>query len=152
MLAMKSKSAKKQSTLSIVTTVEKLVDLDRFLRQIYSTAAKATFTKDISSNHKRSILKAWNHIENHPNINTNQFYLKVLGYIKCMENQLWIWGLYQFSGKFEEHLIDANVFADDTNDNQEEEQLPALEMNRETINVMVIDYSKMFDHHLWRLA
>lgn len=136
-LATKSKSARKQTPLSIVTTVEKLVDLDRFLRQIYSTSAKATFTKDISSNHKRSILKAWNHIENHPNINTNQFYLKVLGYIKCMENQLWIWGLYQFSGKFEEHLIDAKVFADDTNDNQEQEQQPALEIKQDRTNVML---------------
>lgn len=139
-LATKSKSARKQTPLSIVTTVEKLVDLDRFLRQIYSTSAKATFTKDISSNHKRSILKVWNHIENHPNINTNQFYLKVLGYIKCMENQLWIWGLYQFSGKFEEHLIDAKVFADDTNDNQEQEQQPVLEIKRDGTNVMVTDY------------
>ncbi|XP_066158983.1 uncharacterized protein [Euwallacea fornicatus] len=118
---MMSKNKKTKAPLTIVSTVEKLIDLDKFLLATYSDpVAKRAFNKDMSVCQKKSIVKAWNFIQSLPTINIYQFFVKVLGYIHCMENQLWIWGFHRFTGKFEEHLIDGNSLALINNENTEE--------------------------------
>lgn len=84
----KNKSTKTQLPTTIISTLQLIVELEAFLRETYSSSSRKSFAKDLSSSQKKFILKAWNYIENHPMININQFFLKVLGYIKCMENQV----------------------------------------------------------------
>ncbi|KAH1016880.1 uncharacterized protein LOC109545297 [Dendroctonus ponderosae] len=107
----RSKSPKQKNRISAITTIEKLIELDTFLSETFQSPLKQTFGKDNSSNQKKAILRAWNYIEIHPMINIHQFFQKVLGYIKCMESQLWIWGLYRFAGSTDDGLINALNFS-----------------------------------------
>lgn len=97
--------------ITIVTVVEKLIELEYFLQIIYSAPSKKTFARDLSSSQKKNVLKTWQFIETHPKININNFFGRVVGYIKCMENQLWIWGFYRYSGDMSDELINAANFS-----------------------------------------
>ncbi|CAH1967244.1 unnamed protein product [Acanthoscelides obtectus] len=77
---------------------------------VYTDQTKKYHPKDLSSTQKKNVLRAWQYIETHPKININTFFSKVLGYIKCMENQLWIWGLYRYTGDFDDDLVSATDF------------------------------------------
>lgn len=101
----------KMHTVSIVTIVEKIIELEAFLRKVYTDPYKKSFGRDLSSYQKKNVLRAWHYIENHPRININSFFSKVLGYIRCMENQLWIWGFYRHVGEVDEPLINAHDFS-----------------------------------------
>lgn len=106
----KGKAPKK--CITIATVVEKLVELEYFLQITYSAPSKKSFARDLSSSQKRNVLKAWQFIESHPKINLNNFFLRVVGYIRCMENQLWIWGFYRYSGdEHDDELINAANFS-----------------------------------------
>lgn len=105
----KGKSPGKNTT--IVTVVEKLIELEYFLQVTYSAPSKKSFARDLSSTQKRNVLKTWQFIERHPKININNFFGRVLGYVRCMENQLWIWGFYRFSGEINDELINAANFS-----------------------------------------
>ncbi|KAF7281884.1 hypothetical protein GWI33_004085 [Rhynchophorus ferrugineus] len=108
----KNKSNRHQSaSVSIVLVIDKLIELEKFLRETYSSPLKKAFARDLSSSQKKIVLKAWNFIEDHPKININNFFMKVLGYIKCMENQLWIWGFYRYEGTTQDYLINASNFS-----------------------------------------
>lgn len=108
---MLSKGKVQKSSVTIVTVVEKLIELEYFLQVIYSAPSKRSFARDLSSSQKKNVLRAWQYIENHPKININNFFTKVIGYIKCMENQLWIWGFYRHTGNSDEELINAANFS-----------------------------------------
>ncbi|CAG9831750.1 unnamed protein product [Diabrotica balteata] len=95
----------------IITLIEKLIELENFLHITYSTPNKKSFARDLSSAQKKNVLKAWMFIENHPKINVHNFFSRVLGYIKCMENQMWIWGFYKYDGEPNEELINASNFS-----------------------------------------
>ncbi|XP_072382751.1 uncharacterized protein [Diabrotica undecimpunctata] len=95
----------------IITLIEKLIELENFLHITYSTPNKKSFARDLSSAQKKNVLKAWMFIENHPKINVHNFFSRVLGYIKCMENQMWIWGFYKYDGEPTEELINASNFS-----------------------------------------
>lgn len=110
----KGKGAKHSST--IMGVVEKLIELESFLQTTYSAPNKKSFARDLSSSQKKNVLKAWQFIESHPKININNFFTKVLGYIKCMENQLWIWGFYRYTGGVEDDLINCVNFMIVSND------------------------------------
>lgn len=103
-----NKTAKQN--LNVVQVVEKLVELEGFLLDIYSKKDRRNFGRDLSVFQKKSVLKVWSFIETHPVINVNAFYAKICGYIKCLENQLWIWGFYRYKGNMEEELISAQNF------------------------------------------
>ncbi|CAH0563624.1 unnamed protein product [Brassicogethes aeneus] len=120
----KGKAAKDSNT--IVGVVEKLIELESFLQQTYAAPNKRAFARDLSSSQKKNVLKAWQFIESHPKININHFFTKVLGYIKCMENQLWIWGFYRYKGEVVDDLINAANFLIVSND-VEESQKSVLE-------------------------
>ncbi|KAJ8922979.1 hypothetical protein NQ315_001527, partial [Exocentrus adspersus] len=110
-LIMLSKGKAHREHTTIVTVVEKLIELEHFLQVTYSTPNKKSFARDLSSSQKKNVLKAWGFIESHPKININNFFSKVLGYIKCMENQLWIWGFYRYDGDASDDLINAANFS-----------------------------------------
>lgn len=95
---MLNKGKAQRQSLTLPCVVEKLIELENFLQTTYSSENKKSFGRDLSSSQKKNVLKAWHYIESHPKININHFFTKVIGYIKCMENQLWIWGYYKFSG------------------------------------------------------
>lgn len=98
--------------IPLIHVIEKLIDLENFLRETYNNPnLKKSFAKDLSSSQKKNVLKAWQYIEEHPKININNFFMKVLGYIKCMENQLWIWGFYRYALKDNDQLINAANFS-----------------------------------------
>ncbi|XP_044758768.1 uncharacterized protein LOC123316650 [Coccinella septempunctata] len=108
---MLNKGKAQRQSLTLVNVVEKLIELENFLQTTYSSENKKSFGRDLSSSQKKNVLKAWHYIESHPKININHFFTKVIGYIKCMENQLWIWGYYKFSGKVTDDLINAANFS-----------------------------------------
>lgn len=122
LLLSKGKISKTQIT--VVTVIEKLIELEAFLQNVYSANDKKTFGRDLSSYQKKNVIRAWQYIESHPKININNFFSKVLGYIKCMENQLWIWGFYRYAGDVDEVLINAGDFSivSTSNSDKEEEQ------------------------------
>nr|CAH7764105.1 unnamed protein product [Callosobruchus chinensis] len=97
-------------TISLDHVVEKLIELENFLQIAHSDPSKKYFSRDLSSAQKKNVLKAWVFIERHPKININTFLSKVLGYIKSMENQLWIWGFYRYTGDIEDDLICSSNF------------------------------------------
>nr|CAI5859465.1 unnamed protein product [Callosobruchus analis] len=109
LLFSKGKSIK--SFISLVHVVEKLIELENYLQVVYSDPSKKYFARDLSCTQKKNVLKAWQFIEDHPKININTFFSKVLGYIKCMENQLWIWGFYRYVGDFDDELISSSNFS-----------------------------------------
>ncbi|KAJ8948024.1 hypothetical protein NQ318_003357 [Aromia moschata] len=113
---MVSKGKMQKQNTTIVTVVEKLIELEHFLQITYSMPNKKSFARDLSSSQKKNVLKAWQFIESHPKININNFFSKVLGYIKCMENQLWIWGFYRYDGDATDELINATNFSIVSND------------------------------------
>lgn len=78
---------------------------------MYSKPDKKSFSRDLSCFQKKNVLRAWQYIEDHPKIEINSFFTKVLGYIRCMENQLWIWGFYRYSSDTDDELISASQFA-----------------------------------------
>ncbi|GJQ81706.1 hypothetical protein Trydic_g9148 [Trypoxylus dichotomus] len=96
-----------QTHITIGQVVEKLIELDSFLHDVYNKSDKKSFGRDLSSFQKKNVIRAWQYIETHPKININSFFQKVLGYIKCMENQLWIWGFYRYAGDCDDVLINA---------------------------------------------
>lgn len=101
-----------QTHITIGQVVEKLIELDSFLHEVYNKSDKKSFGRDLSSFQKKNVIRAWQFIETHPKININNFFQKVLGYIKCMENQLWIWGFYRYTGDSDDILINvANASA-----------------------------------------
>lgn len=100
-----------KTCLNIVNVVEKLIELEAFLQNVYASSDKKTFGRDLSCYQKKNVLRAWQYIETHPKININNFFSKVLGYVKCMENQLWIWGFYRYTGEMEDNLIKAVDFS-----------------------------------------
>lgn len=102
---------KSQKPTDVVTVIEKLIELESFLHITYSNPNKKAFARDLSSAQKKNVLRAWQFIENHPRINVNNFFSRVLGYIKCMENQLWIWGFYRYDGEVIDELINAANFS-----------------------------------------
>ncbi|KAJ8934003.1 hypothetical protein NQ314_013638 [Rhamnusium bicolor] len=108
---MLSKGKMQKQHTTIITVVEKLIELEHFLQMTYSAPNKKSFARDLSSSQKKNVLKAWQYIESHPKINVNNFFSKVLGYIKCMENQLWIWGFYRYDGDVTDDLINATNFS-----------------------------------------
>lgn len=116
LMLVKGKSPTK--SITIITVVEKLIELEYFLQMTYSAPTKKSFARDLSSSQKRNVLKTWQYIERNPKININNFFSKVVGYIKCMENQLWIWGFYRFSGDINDELIDATNFSIELNDDE----------------------------------
>ncbi|XP_018566110.1 uncharacterized protein LOC108907076 isoform X2 [Anoplophora glabripennis] len=119
---MLSKGKMQRQHTTIVTVVEKLIELEHFLQVTYSAPNKKSFARDLSSSQKKNVLKAWQYIESHPKININNFFSKVLGYIKCMENQLWIWGFYRYDGDVSDDLINATNFSIVSNDAEVVEQ------------------------------
>lgn len=113
-----------KSQVSVVTIVEKIIELEAFLQNVYSKPDKRSFGRDLSSYQKKNVLRAWQYIETHPKININNFFSKVLGYIKCMENQLWIWGFYRYDGDVDENLInstDFSIIGSNSSENEETE-------------------------------
>lgn len=92
---MLSKGKSSRKPLNIVSVVERIIEVEAFLRTVYFLDQKKWVTRDLNCAQKKSVVKAWQFIETHPKININNFFTKVLGYIKCMENQLWIWGFYR---------------------------------------------------------
>ncbi|VEN47876.1 unnamed protein product [Callosobruchus maculatus] len=106
-----SKGKSVKPSTSLVHVVEKIIELENYLQVVYSDPSKKYFARDLSSTQKKNVLKAWHFIESHPKININTFFTKVLGYIKCMENQLWIWGFYRYEGDFDEELISSSNFS-----------------------------------------
>lgn len=117
-----------KSQITVVTVIEKLIELEAFLQNVYTARDKKTFGRDLSSYQKKNVIRAWQYIEAHPKININNFFSKVLGYIKCMENQLWIWGFYRYSGEVDEALINATDFSIiGSNESENEEQEDAVE-------------------------
>ncbi|XP_025837118.1 uncharacterized protein LOC108735060 isoform X2 [Agrilus planipennis] len=109
LLLTKGKMSKTQVTICHV--IEKIIELEAFLRGTYSKPDKKSFGRDLSSFQKKNVLRAWLYIEDHPKIEINNFFGKVLGYIKCMENQLWIWGFYRYDGDTDDILINATHFS-----------------------------------------
>lgn len=120
LLLVKGKTKALKQPVNVLFVVENLIELENFLSGIYSTSNKKAFTRDLSSLQKRNVIRAWSFIENHPKININQFFNKVLGYIKSMENQLWIWGFYRYSGPADDDLINAANFSIIGSDEQTE--------------------------------
>lgn len=106
-----TKGKMQKTQINIVVIVQKLLELDEFLQGVYAKPDKKSFGRDLSSYQKKNVLRAWQYIENHPKININNFFSKVLGYIKCMENQLWIWGFYRFVGEVDDVMIQASDFS-----------------------------------------
>ena len=117
---------KGKSQITIVQVVEKLIELESFLHNVYTKLDKKSFGRDLSSFQKKNVVRAWQFIELHPKINVNSFFQKVLGYIKCMENQLWIWGFYRYSGEDDDILINASNFSTPTNEDVEEDGIVPL--------------------------
>lgn len=121
-----SKGKSHKYSLTIINVVEKLKELEAFLIDVYGKPDKKAFARDLSSSQKKNVIRAWQYIESHPKININNFFAKVLGYIKCMENQLWIWGFYRYTGDSDDTLINANNFSiianNDSNEQVEEEE------------------------------
>lgn len=110
-LVMLSKGKLQKQAINIWSIVEKIKELEHFLQDVYTAPSKKSFVRDLKSSQKRNVIRAWQFIENHPKININNFFMRVLGYIRCMENQLWIWGFYRFSGEDEPELINATNFS-----------------------------------------
>lgn len=106
-----TKGKERRGPIKITYVVEKIIELEGYLRTVYSKPDKKTFSRDLSSFQKKNVLRAWQYIEEHPKIEINSFFNKVLGYVRCMENQLWIWGFYRYSGDADEELINAVNFA-----------------------------------------
>lgn len=101
----------KRNVPDIMVVIEKLIELEQFLHVTYTSGNKKSFARDLSSAQKKNVLRAWQFIETHPKININNFFSRVLGYIKCMENQLWIWGFYRYKGEVTDELINASNFS-----------------------------------------
>lgn len=138
LLLTKGKLSKIQIT--VVAVIEKLIELEAFLQNVYSTSDKKTFGRDLSCYQKKNVLKAWHYIETHPKININNFFSKVLGYVKCMENQLWIWGFYRYSGDAEDNLINSNDFSIVGHENEEEEVEELVDVDEnEVVMEAIID-------------
>lgn len=141
LLLTKGKVCKTQ--FSIVNVIGKLIELESFLCNTYSKADKKSFGRDLSTSQKKTVLRAWQFIETHPKININSFFSKVLGYIKCMENQLWIWGFYRFSGDVEDQLINASNFSivntedEELYEEDEEEGLGVVENKMGIVEVKI---------------
>lgn len=76
---MLSKGKMQKQSTTIVTVVEKLIELEYFLDVTYSAPSKRSFARDLSSSQKKNVLRAWQYIESHPKININNFFTKVLG-------------------------------------------------------------------------
>ncbi|KAI4455840.1 hypothetical protein MML48_8g00009394 [Holotrichia oblita] len=113
-----------QTHITIGQVVEKLIELDSFLHEVYNKSDKKSFGRDLSSFQKKNVIRAWQFIETHPKININNFFQKVLGYIKCMENQLWIWGFYRYAGDSDDILINvanASVYLGDNGQHEDED-------------------------------
>lgn len=117
-----SKGKSSDKVITVTTLIEKLIDLEYFLQLSYSAPTKKPFARDSSSTQRKHVLKAWQFIEKHPKININNFANKVVGYIKCMENQLWIWGFYRYSGDINDELINAKHFSFISRNGEEEEE------------------------------
>lgn len=131
-----SKGKYHKSKVNILHVIDKIIELEAFLRLTYAKADKKSFGRDLSSFQKRNVLRAWQYIEDHPKIEINNFFSKVLGYIKCMENQLWIWGFYRYDGDTDDFLINAKHFSIITPDSDElegEEYVEYIETDDNTI-------------------
>uniref|UniRef100_A0A1Y1JWE8 Uncharacterized protein n=1 Tax=Photinus pyralis TaxID=7054 RepID=A0A1Y1JWE8_PHOPY len=100
-----------KTSITVTHIIEKIIELEAFLNSTYSRADKKSFGRDLSSFQKKNVLRAWQFIEDHPKIEISNFFSKVLGYIKCMENQLWIWGFYRYDGDTDDILINASHFS-----------------------------------------
>lgn len=128
LLTNKGKSHKDPSTVAHV--VEKLKELEAFLAR----PDKKSFSRDLSSAQKKNVIRAWAYIESHPKINVDVFSAKVLGYVKCLENQLWIWGFYGYSGTEDDALINVSNFSIVSNDDAGED----AETNEEFVGSEVV--------------
>ncbi|CAH1154714.1 unnamed protein product [Phaedon cochleariae] len=106
-----SKGKLQKQNLTIVSVLNKIMDLEHFTLTMFNAPSKKAFIRNLSCSQKRNVLRAWQYIETHPKININNFFTKVVGYIKSMENQLWIWGYYRYGGEFNEGLINATNFS-----------------------------------------
>lgn len=116
---------------TIVKVVEKLIELEYFLQTTYSLPnKKSTFYRDLSTSQKRNVLRTWQFIKHCPKININNFFDRVVGYIKSIENQLWIWGFYRFTGDINDELINAANFCIES----PEEETDSAEMEEESFS------------------
>ncbi|KAF5272618.1 hypothetical protein FQR65_LT17318 [Abscondita terminalis] len=106
-----TKGKMQKTHITIMHVIEKIIELEAFLRGTYGRSDKKSFGRDLSSFQKKNVLRAWQFIEDHPKIEISNFFSKVLGYIKCMENQLWIWGFYRYDGDTDDTLINATHFS-----------------------------------------
>lgn len=122
-----TKGKLQKSQFSISHVVGKLIELESFLSGMYSKPDKKSFGRDLSTSQKKTVLRAWQFIETHPKININSFFSKVLGYIKCMENQLWIWGFYRYAGDTDDNLINASNFSIVSNEEEDQNEDGARE-------------------------
>lgn len=137
-----------KTCLNIVNVVEKLIELEAFLQNVYATSDKKSFGRDLSCYQKKNVIRAWQFIETHPRININNFFSKVLGYVKCMENQLWIWGFYRYTGQVEDNLIRAVDFsitggATTAGEVEEEEEPAAEEGEATTVQLVEVDETEV---------
>lgn len=137
-----TKGKMQKAHVTIMHVIEKIIELEAFLRGTYSRTDKKSFGRDLSSFQKKNVLRAWQFIEDHPKIEISNFFSKVLGYIKCMENQLWIWGFYRYDGDTDDILINATHFsivspndevAEDLLEEPQEEYLEYMEGQENTI-------------------
>jgi hypothetical protein len=149
---MLSKGKMHKQQINIISVVEKLIELEGFLQVVYSAPSKKSFARDLSSSQKKNVIRAWHFIESHPKININNFFTKVLGYIKCMENQLWIWGFYRYAGEANDELINAANFSivnsneddDDHNYDQSSDYVEYMYPEGEVVMDVVIDQKDGF--------
>lgn len=122
-----------QTHITIGQVVEKLIELESFLHEVYNKSDKKSFSRDLSSFQKKNVIRAWQYIETHPKININNFFQKILGYVKCMENQLWIWGFYRYSGQSDDVLISVASSSAYTSENCQIEEVEEIEQEVEEI-------------------
>ncbi|XP_044272549.1 uncharacterized protein LOC123016304 [Tribolium madens] len=142
-----SKGKMQKQQINIVSVVEKLIELEAFLSTVNTAPSKRTFARDLSVSQKKNVVRAWQFIESHPKININHFFNKVLGYIKCMENQLWIWGFYRYTGEANDELINAANFSivnTEENDDHNYEYVDYEYAENEVVVDVVVDQKHGF--------
>ncbi|KAL1497921.1 hypothetical protein ABEB36_008801 [Hypothenemus hampei] len=134
-----TKKPKISKFLPIISVLEKLIEFENLVRKNLYGPSKIRDNM-VPNNSKKIIIEAWDYIDNQPTINIYQIFLKVLPYMKSMETQLCIWGVYSFSGQIDDTLIDVRHFSiikenilDWTDQEQKTNSLPEEEDDSETI-------------------
>lgn len=115
--ALKRRYSTIRSDQQIVHIIRKLIDLEDFLKKGYTPnlnvlnkGEEKTFSTPQLKAFK-CVLTVWKNIEVHPEIDLNHFFSVVVNFLKNMENQLWLWGLYRCtSDDMDDVLISASSF------------------------------------------